>query len=313
MLSSAAAARLAAGDERIVITGASGWLGLATIDLLRDALGSRFDNRVALFGSSARPLILRDGDTVQQHPLQDLPRLPERPTWLLHFAFLTKDRAETLSEEAYRAANRLISDTVSGALDRIGTTALFLASSGAAQKADDHSASPAMRLYGSMKRDDEALFAHWAEAADRRAVIGRIFNIAGPYINKHQAYALASFILDAQAGHPVRVTAPRPVIRSYVAIRELVSLCVQLLATDGAEVVRFDSGGEELELGDVAAIVADVLGAPGVERAPITVPEADRYVGDVARYAALLRTHQVDPVPFHEQVLETASFLSGLR
>jgi nucleoside-diphosphate-sugar epimerase len=65
-----------------------------------------------------------------------------------------------------------------------------------------------MRLYGSLKREDEERFAAWADAAGKRAVIARIFALTGPYINKPGAYAIASFLADAMAARPVEVRAP---------------------------------------------------------------------------------------------------------
>jgi len=305
------ACALADTDRPIVITGASGWLGLATLDLLERALGAAFGERVHCFGSAARDLDLGGGRLVRQHALADLASLDRPGAWVLHFAFLTKDRAEAMDDAAYRAANQRISDTVVAALDAIDAAAVFVASSGAAYKAEDPAAAPAMRLYGAMKRDDEDRFADWATARGKRAVIGRIFNITGPFINKHQAYAMASFILDALAARPIEVRAPREVVRGYVAIRELVSLIFALLGDAPSGVVRFDTGGEALELGAVARVVADALQGPGVDRAAITDPAADRYAGDGDAYAALLARHGIAPVPLDRQVIETADYLQA--
>ena len=192
------------------------------------------------------------------------------------------------------------------ALDPIGAKAVFVASSGAAARADDAAASREMRLYGRLKRDDEDAFAAWAEATGERAVIARIFNLTGPYINKHAAYAMASFILDALAGRAITVRAPREVIRGYVAIRELVSLALASMA--GRGVTRFSTGGVPLELGDVARAVADALGGE-VSRAPITEAAADRYVGDTPGYAALLSQYGIAPTPLDRQIAETADYL----
>ena len=42
---------LAANKARIVITGAGGWLGMATLELLAAALGDNVAHRVRCFGS----------------------------------------------------------------------------------------------------------------------------------------------------------------------------------------------------------------------------------------------------------------------
>ncbi|MDB5712885.1 MAG: hypothetical protein JWO15_282 [Sphingomonadales bacterium] len=308
MLEAAVARALLMNDRHIAITGASGWMGRATIDLLARVFGESFEDRVSCYGSGYRDIDLGDGRRVTQQPLTELSKLRARQIWVLHFAFKTKEHAGTMDEGAYRRANVEISDTVLDAFRHIDVEAVFLASSGAATKAQDLTASPAMRLYGAMKRNDEALFASWAIEHGRRAVIGRIFNITGPYINKHEAYAIASFIRDALAARPIHVHASREVIRAYVAIRELMSLVFALLGDPRDGVVRFESGGEPLELGSVAQIVARTLGGGIVDRAMITDPIPDRYVGNAAAYSELLERHSIHSVPLNVQVCETAPF-----
>lgn len=298
---------------RIVITGAGGWIGLATLELLHAALGQEFPARVHCFGSSRRILRLIDGTTIEQRPLAEVATLALAPTMVLHLAFLTKDRAEAMDEATYRAANRALGQTLLDALDPIGTEAIFVASSGAAYRADDPRASPAMRLYGALKREQEQMFATWADRQRKRAVIARIFNLSGPHINKQESYALASFIRDALGGRSISIRSPHRVIRSYVAVRELMSLTFALL-DDGQEgVTRFDTGGESIEMQDIAELVAGQLGSVSIDRPPLDETTLDRYVGDDRLYRSLLADHHIEPVPFERQVTETIDFLSRLH
>jgi len=297
--------------RRIVITGASGWLGRATLELLCSCLGDEFGRRVRCFGSQARTLDLGDGHSIEQRPLAELASLPAAPSFVLHLAFLTKDRAEAMDEAEYRAAVGQITSTVLQALDSIGAEGLFAASSGAAGFADDPNASPAMRLYGELKRDDEQAFTAWAERTGRTAVIARIFNLSGPHINKLGSYALACFILDALAGGPISVKAKHEVRRAYVAIRELMSLVFAMLLEGGTGATLFETGGKPLEMGEIAQAVALGLGSCAVERAAPAQGHADLYLGDDSAYQALLRRYGVEPVPFGQQVAETAQFLAN--
>ena len=306
----AVARSLAASQTRIVITGAGGWLGMATLELLHAALGDGLAHRVRCFGASHRKLTLVDGTAIEQRKLSALSALEPAPTLLLHLAFLTKDRAEAMDEAPYRAANQALDRLVIDAIGAMGVEAVFVASSGAAGRADDPAASPAMRLYGSLKRDQETAFADWATANGKAAVIARIFNLSGPHINKHGGYALAAFILDALAGRPIAIQAPHRVIRGYVAIRELMSLVFALLLDGQAGINRFDTGGEPLEMQDIAQTVADLLGPVPITRLPLNEAVSDIYLGDSATYRALLLRHAVVAVPFAQQVLETAAFLS---
>ena len=306
----AIAQALAASNSRIVVTGAGGWLGMATLELLHAALGDGFASRLRCFGSSHRTLTLIDGATITQQPLADLAKLDPAPTILLHLAFLTKDRAEAMDETEYRAANRGLDQAVLNSLDPIGVNAIFVASSGAAYRADDPTAAPAMQLYGSLKRDQEAMFADWAETNGKRAAIARIFNISGPHINKHRSYALAAFIIDALGGRPITINAPHRVVRSYVAIRELMSLVFALLLDGTSKINRFDTGGEPMEMQDIALAVADLLGPSAITRPPRDTAISDEYVGDPAPYRSFLTQYAIKPVPFVRQVIETAEFLA---
>lgn len=302
-----AAETLRSSGYRIIVTGAGGWISKATLELLHNALGPlAFSERVVAFGSAARTIRISDELSVDQRPLAELAQLPAAPSLVIHLAYLTKDRVSGMDEEEYRAANFRLRQTVLEALDAIDARAIFVASSGAASKADDPAAPFAMQLYGSLKKADEDAFAEWAERRRRRAVICRIFALSGPHMNKHDTYALASFIKDALAGEPITIRADFPVFRSYVAIRELMSLVFALMLESSQGVIRFDSGGEPLEMQQIAEIVAETLGAFEIGRPTLRSNDVDRYAGDDAKYRTLLDHHGIEHLPFAAQVIETA-------
>lgn len=308
--------RLAASPSdlpwRIVITGSSGWIGRNAIDLLHEALGpEEFQRRVYLFGSVTRDLAA-GSSMVRQRPLAEIAALDRRPTLVLHLAFLTKDKAEVMDEQAYVAANETLRHHVLDNLDRIGAERLFVASSGAAAQADNPAAASAMRLYGALKKADEDSFAAWAKASGMQAVICRIFSLTGPHMNKPEAYALAAFILQALARKPVLVRAARPVFRSYVPVRELVMLIFALLLDEGEAVIRCETGGAPLEMGEIAGEVARQLGVDVNRPSFDPAADSDRYIGEDEAYQALLARHRMTPVTFAQQVAETIAYLDRL-
>jgi nucleoside-diphosphate-sugar epimerase len=306
-LSGPAAEILPSSRTRIVITGASGWIGKATLELLYNTLGPRdFAKRVFAFGSAPRTIDFGAG-AIEQRALAAMLALPSAPTLVLHLAFLTKDKVAGMDEHQYRDLNTVLSRTVLEALDMIGATAVFVASSGAAEFADDAAASPAIRLYGSLKKADEEAFAKWAEERGTRVVIARIFALSGPHINKHETYALASFISDALAGRPISIRSDIPVYRSYIAIRELMSLILAAMFEERAGVVRFSTGGERIEMQRIAEIVSETLGPVAIERPPLKSGPVDEYVGDDPAYRKLLSRYGIDHLPFDQQVIETAA------
>jgi UDP-glucuronate decarboxylase len=304
--------RLRDGPWRIVVVGASGWLGLATLEMLHGLLGPDFHRRVAAFGSGARILTLRGGVAVDQQPLQALARLPQAPTLVLHMAFLTQEKAKAMSEEAYADANRAISDQVRSALTFIGARGVFVPSSGAVYMADQAGAERSKQLYGLLKREDEVRFAAWGADHGAKAVVARVFNLSGPYINKRSSYALACFIADALERRPIRIRAARPVLRSYVAICEMMSIVMAELTGPVSEPIVFDTAGEDVyEMAQIAEMVGSVLHHKGgVDRPALQDGDIDRYVGDGTTYDRLRRLNEVTPIGFAEQVRQTARYMS---
>ncbi len=304
---------LTADDRRLVVVGARGWIGRTLLDLLYEALGpAAFRRRVCAFGSVAAEIDLSDDFRLTQAPLSHLGALASRPTLLFHLAFLTKDKVAGMDAEDYARANRALSAQVEGALDRIGVDRLFVASSGAAAFADDPGAAADLRLYGALKREDEVRFSAWAlaEAATRRAAIGRIYSVSGPWMNKHETYALASFILDGLARRPIEVRAPIRVFRSYVAVREVLGVVLAaLLSADGEPALAFSTGGEALELGEVAAAAARMFGFEAVRRPTGDGPD-NVYVGDNTAWSRLLVRYGLAHLPLEAQIAETAAWLA---
>lgn len=306
------AERLIAGDQRIVVVGAGGWLGLATLEALHGLLGDQFASRVVCFGSSPRTLSLRGGVVIEQAALDRLGALPSAPSLVLHLAFLTQEKAKLMPNSEYIAANQAISRTVLRALDPIGALGVFVASSGAVYLADDPAAEASKRLYGRLKLADEALFTRWADGPGKRAVIARIFNVSGPYINKRSSYALACFIADALAERPIEIRATRPVLRSYVAISELMSVGFGALTDGERGAFPFDTAGDHVyEMAEIAEVVQDELGQlRRANRSALMHEAPDRYVGDGSVYRSARHRFAVESVDFTHQVLMTARYMA---
>jgi nucleoside-diphosphate-sugar epimerase len=302
-------------DLNFVVTGATGWIGRASLGLLDAKLGRRFGERVFAFASKAGTTRLLSGKTVSYSPLATITDLPQGRYIFLHCAFLGKERCADLSLADYVRSNEAISELVSTAARRVKTRSFFLPSSGAVY--DEHrilTTDLERNPYGVMKLRDEERFRRLTEELRAPLVIARVFNIAGPYMNKLNSYALSSIIGDILARRSVKLRADRRVVRSYVHVNDLLALVWECLENAFCEQQLFDTTGEtEIEIGDLARQALDILGWPegAIERSPLS-PDAveDRYVGDntvlsmlTARYGVLFRG-------LPEQIRDTAAYLA---
>ncbi len=280
----------------IIITGGGGWLGQASLHLLEPWL-----DRVRVYGSRARTLVLRSGRKIPCEALSALARYNGPPPLILHYACLTKDRLAGMGEKEFLAGNAEIRETVAELVERRGAAGFFLPSSGAAY---------APGPYGGTKLLDEARF---AGAKIPRLVIARIFNLAGPFINKSATYAIADFCSRLIAGDDIEIRAAKKVVRSYVHIEDLLHLVLGLLVLGPEKKQKFDTAGEvEVEVGQLARRAAFLLRPEArILRPPPDGSPDDIYTGNAAAMRAAAGNLELSLRDLNAQIIDTANDLRG--
>ena len=311
------AAALRASDLGVVVTGAGGWLGHVAIEMLVAAFGESAGQRLALFSSIDRKHRLRSGDTLACRRLASIIELPRRPWLYFHFAYATRERVSELSLADYVHVNRSITSEVIAGVRRVGAAGLFVPSSGAVYCRNralesNLEANP----YGALKLEDERTYAELAQELGCRAVLPRVFNLSGPFINKLHLQALSSLILAAQRGQPLVIRAAYRVVRSYIHVADLLSLALALLLDGGNEpITRFDTVGDRaVELAELADCILAVLGAKlPIERPPLDADRStdDIYVGEDGPMQALATRYHMDILPLETQIRDTAVYLAS--
>ncbi len=332
--SPALANHIHASPYHFIVTGANGWLGKATLAMLYQALGNDFAARVTGLGSRPAQINLHAGQTGEStYSIQSLLEWqlpPDQPTILFHYAFLTKDKIDqnfsththTYTEEEYIARNHAISEKVQSWIRTGAIRGVVLPSSGAVYDyLHGKSRSPEANLYGQLKYQDELTFSAACDMSKSKLIIPRIFNLSGPYINKFEHYALASFIAQSlstsSTNSTITIHARHPVIRSYYFIGDLIELCLQLLLHQPAAATPlcFDVAGDDIvELGELAQQVATILGnATRIQRPPMLdgVME-DRYIGNKNAIRKLEMRFGIHPMPLKEQINITSQYIKNL-
>ena len=314
-------AALQASRARVVLVGSSGWLGSAALAMLDQAFPTdELGQRVLVFGSSARQVRLPSGRLLACQPLDNLPDIEVADCQILHFGYLTRDKTVLMSVDDYVRTNEAIQDCVVRAVAARHPRGLFFASSGAVYQGEAEG-QPAgstrvlptrdTNLYGWMKAKHEAELADATAAAGTAYVSGRIFSLAGEYINKVELYALGSFLAALRANEPIRIQAAREVWRSYAYVGDVVNLALALLLKRET-VPCFDiAGAEAIEIGRLAELCAEVTGnaqAP-ISRPPLTSNTPDRMVGDSSTYYRLMEREGISALPLSEQIRVTAAYL----
>jgi len=298
-------------DEIVSVTGATGWLGAVALDLLYAAFAEDAAERVVGYASSAREVVVSDGRVAKVLPLAELVSQIPAPTTLLHFAYLTRDKVSALGVDSYTSQNLAISATVLDAIAQHRPRHVVVASSGAVYSArggmvSDLRADP----YGTLKHIEELAFRAATRDVGGVCVIPRVFSVAGARVIKPELYALGNMIQMAMAGGPIEVRARGRVFRSYCGIDEVVALA--LWAARAGRNVVFDSCGPVVEIGELAALIAQAHGLDSdtVRRTWDSATVDNRYVGDGRLMEELASDAGLTLRPLAELVRETATWLA---
>lgn len=301
-------------DLRVVITGVSGWLGQATLEMCEGVFGYQLQERVIGISSQPRELILRSGSVFKSINFDQSNSLQSRPTLLAHYAFLTRDKVGNQSLDSYIGQNRNISQQVVRLSKRIGAIGVFSTSSGAVYDknrilAQDIERNP----YGVLKLEEEALLQALASSEGMGLSICRLFNLSGPFI--HKDFALNSIIKSLFEKKEIHLKANRKVVRDYIHVEDLVSLGFSMMldATNQYK-TPYDTGvGEAIEVGDLAKRVRSLLDQPeALIFRPQIINEEDIYIGNTQIIKNLFQSYRLSPKCLNEQILNTAAYIREL-
>ncbi len=293
---------------RVVVTGPTGWIGSALLAVLADRFGPRWHQTTRLFGSSRRTVTAPDGTDMPMESLDALCPDDLDGAIVVHLAYLTKEKAGLLGERQFSDVNLSIDDKVLGALATATPQSVFVASSGAAAlAADGRDRHP----YGMSKLRQEDRFLAWGAASGVPVIAGRIFNVAGPHINKLDSYAIAVFIGQARRDGAIRIEARVPVFRSYLHVSDLCALIIEA-GTQGIGRSRAIDlcGAEVLEMSDIAATVAQLIDPLiPIAREGVDWLRPNAYLGDFVDTKTLAMQTGVPLASFLDQVADTARWM----
>ena len=289
----------------IAITGASGWLGKATLQYLTSELGMVPERDIACFASTKKTISLPGGLDVNCMPLEEIRSVSNSIQGIFHLAFLTRDYSKSMKLQEYIETNRRITTEISEWIEDRKPEWIISVSSGAVF--DSNSSTLAKNIsenpYGVLKLEEEdKLFK--AQAGHRGVTtIGRLWassGIAMPISNK---YALSDFISQGITQRNISVQANRRVWRRYMDASEFMR-ALHRLALEGSSII-VDSVGELVEIGELANEVALQLGV-GVSRRELddTLGE-DRYFPDSEVLLDFMTRQNLSISTLQEQVANT--------
>jgi nucleoside-diphosphate-sugar epimerase len=244
--------------QNIVITGASGWLGRATIRAFVKEFGTPILDQISAFGASHKIITLHGIGEIQIRPLSDLLFL-QNCDFLFHYAFLTRDLLDKSEVDVYRESNDLIRKIVSSFILLTKPEALIFCSSGAvSQRTKKQEQDFSYGVYAEMKAKEQVDLINMANSCGTRTIMCTLFSATGIDMVDPSKYAIGSLVQQALYGKEIVIESNGMVLRKYVDTEDLMQLLIKL-AQEKPD-IEFESGGDIVELSELATLVDSIVG-----------------------------------------------------
>ena len=298
-------------DRKILVTGATGWVGRSFLHELQAVIPSdHFNSVVFAFASKATRIPSTNYSQEQKinipvHPLSSIINFSSKQHIILfHSAFLTRDRISRYGIEAFIDTNQCITDTVLSCVQASASSRVACISSGAASNAEKEQISAiamASDPYGYLKLSEESKL---TKAADTQ--VFRIYALTGRFIRDPMNFAVGDFLRKALDNRTIQINSPFPVIRSYVSAADVAKCALSWLWSSDKPQDPLGASSHISSLTSLATLISKMYGlAPPLVNALNDSPNS--YCCSPIPFHQLCMSYNINPLSLVEQLLDTAS------
>jgi len=292
-------------QRTLLITGSTGWLGVATLNFIEKFFANKFN--IIAISSSQNQLILDSQRIINLQNFSSNFR-HDNEIDILHFAYLTKDKIALMGQEKYLKKTNEITQTIKKIILNNRVRSMIYISSGAVYKPDN--------LYSTQKIKDENLFKNLANSQNFNLLIPRLFNIGGAYIKNFSDYAISNFIVQAIENSQIDINSRNLVYRSYIEIFDFCKiLCHWLVDENQPKIFEFDtSGHEKIEVGDLAKIIASKINNAKINRKNLDNSiNPDNYFANNNKQKLLLDKYNINLQDINKICDNTITYIKKIR
>lgn len=237
-------------DDRVLVLGASGWFGSTAVEMALSqgaTVMGRTSTGNIILGPSPDPDIHNGFESC----------LDFEPTIVIDCAFATRNKISSYGKRRYLRINNELMKQSLLLQKEPGVRRFIGVSSGAALPfLMNDSLGSSLDLYGFQKAHYERELTRSNGGLKSNVVLVRPWSMSGRHCKTPELYALFDLISQSKTDRIV-IRSESLVYRRYTDVGDL--LKVALMVPVGGEAI--DSGGELLEIADLANLVVDELGS----------------------------------------------------
>ena len=272
-------------NSKIVITGATGWLGseLSRILVEEHNLSTR---QLHCISSTNRKMKIGK-NTFTTITFRDLDKSEDINNYY-DFAFLPRYNIDSIGPKKYREVNeKIVMDSVNS-INVLRPKNVVLASSGAVYKTGKISENSVNSLYSDLKIFQEEKIQEACNKVNSNLITIRIFNLSGNGMPRDNTFAFSQIICKALNNQKIYIKSNFRVNRSYCDVTQLLRMLI--LASNSGYRGTLDSSGVKIEIRALAEKVVNELKSLSEIHAPDVISGAlpDDYYSESKKYDNLL-------------------------
>jgi len=233
-------------SKKVLIFGASGWLGRMTLNYIKK---NNLEYNTTLVASTRR-VVKKDNVNFRFISPNDLKNIQnESYDYYLNFAFLTQEKLNVINEIEYSNIIDEIIKISRNFLSKNNIKKSLLISSGAVYWKN----TPKENLYTIKKLEQEDSFLQH----NNNYIIGRLFGVLGSQYDLNSQYAFTSFIKAAKEEKQVKIESKVRVLRSYLYFENF----LDLFFNDSFYNQTLDIWDRVFDIYEIAQIVSEIYKA----------------------------------------------------
>jgi nucleoside-diphosphate-sugar epimerase len=289
--------------EKILISGASGWLGNSTLRYLEKQYAlEKLNENLQVVSTSNKNLDFFP--SINTKTYEQLINQDSEYDGFIHLASLTKDKSLIMNKNDYIGEYLKVTSNAVQLLQKTKKWFVFI-SSGAIWEEPNQALEKSIdkNPYGFLKRLEENLFTEICKNSGITYVCGRLWGGAGFDLREPEKYALGSLILNAINNENLQINSGHKVYRRYVDTKLFMELCIKMAQKGMTK--TFDSGGEVVEIQDIAEIIRFKFPKLQIIRTNKANQKDDEYYSRNKEFEALLKDFDLQHPTISELIEQT--------
>jgi len=237
----------------IVVNGASGWLGTATLRAI-ERIEERQNPWVrTLLGSHTRTHLFHNFGNYQIFDSQvNSLRLPTQD-YFVNLAFKTRDYISKMGENEYTRINLDIIKNSIELVKLLKPKSIVLVSSGVVTKYQQSEGKLYNDAYTRLKIHEEKEFEKVSNEINANLIILRMWAASGADMTEPEKYGIGNLLIQSKTSSSIFIESQKRVFRRYADASQQLEICIRLAIQGSNETLN--SGGALLEIRDLANII----------------------------------------------------------